>query len=178
MATTTTFPTLMTNSAVKLRGIKGGAGTNMQATCRAECIVLKFAQEDTFKKPTSTIDNYIPTHGIQISQIVVTTTPDGTPIWHGDAKLLSSLDTMSIMAGWYLENIFPLLHKLQSDFTGTSKNKMDGFGWWMFHPQYDFIQITGWKVARFVDNWHGRMRNLSEKIEAGEKFETVMQIKT
>jgi hypothetical protein len=87
---------------------------------------------------------------------------------------ISDKHAMSIMARWYLENIYPLLPEALDGFTDSEEDKISGFGFWMFNPEHNFIQLTNWQYTRAVEFWELRVSRAMEDIRLGATFNSVM----
>ena len=134
-------------------------------TTLASCVTTKFApgeKIDPHRPPTSTIEEYVPTRGGRISDMV---------LGKGEGIGITDDQAMQIMAQWYLENIYPDLVK-GLKLLETEEGKWMGFNFWIFDDKHQNILLKNWQLMRIVDKWDRRVNVVGEKIHVGlETFE-------
>ncbi len=138
----------------------------------ASCVTTKFApgeKNDPHRPPTSTMEEYVPTHGGCISETMV--------FGEGDGIVITDDQTMEIMARWYLENVYPELVK-GLKLPETEEGKWMGFNFWVFDDKHQNILLKNWQLTRIIDRWDRRVYLVGEKICVGhETFEKATGIK-
>ena len=140
-------------------------------TTTADCIVTKFAKGTRVHTIAgSSMDHYVATCGVRISEMTFGT--NGTMI---EGITITDNMAMSIIARWYLENVYPLLQEALDGFSNSEEDKIAGFGFWMFHPKHKFIELTNWSRSLREDLWELRVGLAQAKIKKGESFNSVME---
>lgn len=123
----------------------------------ASCVTTKFAlgeKNDPHRPPTSTMEEYVPTRGGRISEVV---------FGEGEGIVITDDQTMEIMAQWYLENVYPELVK-GLELPETDEGKWMGFNFWVFDDKHENIVLKNWKLTRIIDQWNRRVHLVGEKI--------------
>ena len=139
----------------------------------ASCIVTGFAVGEEFnahKPPGSSGSNYVATVGARI-----TTVAFGSGGRLSEGVELSQSKIMQIMAAWYLENIYPVL-VAEMELPDTDGGKMNGFAFWIFDNKHQNIVLKNWSLTRITDNWGDQIRQVGEKVNAGETFEKATRL--
>ena len=131
----------------------------------ASCVTTKFApgeKIDLNRPPTSTMEEYVPTRGVRISDIV---------LGKGEGIEITNDQAMQIMAQWYLENVYPELIK-GLKLPETEEGKWMGFNFWIFDDKHQNIVLKNWTLQRIIDKWDRMVNLVGEKIHVGhETFE-------
>ncbi len=136
----------------------------------ADCVVTKFAKGTVACViQDSSIDKYIVTRGAHHYSLLL----GGNCDWSSGSPLSDS-ETMVIMATWYLDNVYPLLHEVLDSFTNSEDDKINGFEFWMFYRKDTFIQLTGWWLTRYKDEWEYRVFHAKKQIAAGATFKSAI----